>query len=184
MARKKAPKPLDPADVIAARRASLGVRQGYVSLLLRVLFIALAAWLLLSQVFMLTQIKGQGMFPAVKDGDLAIAFRLQSDIQKGDVVIYTRDGASYIGRIAARGGDVVNINEAGTLTVNGTVQSGEIMYPTYAKEAVLYPFTVPDGSYFILGDYRTQTTDSRDFGPVSADAVDAKVITILRRRSL
>ena len=47
-----------------------------------------------------------------------------------------------------------------------------------------YPYTVPTGSFFILGDYRTQSKDSRDFGAVDLADVKAKVITLLRRRSL
>ena len=58
------------------------------------------------------------------------------------------------------------------------------MYPTYAKDEVKYPYTVPEGMVFILGDYRTQAVDSRDFGAVEQKDVQAKVITILRRRSL
>ena len=45
-------------------------------------------------------------------------------------------------------------------------------------------YTVPADSVFILGDYRTQSEDSRDFGPVALTDVKAKVITLLRRRSL
>lgn len=44
--------------------------------------------------------------------------------------------------------------------------------------------TVPEGSVFILGDYRTHAKDSREFGPISIENVKAKVITILRRREL
>ena len=68
--------------------------------------------------------------------------------------------------------------------MNGTPQSGEILYPTYPKEGMEYPYRVPEGTVFVLGDYRTQTEDSRDFGPVSLDDVEGKVITILRRRGI
>ena len=75
------------------------------------------------------------------------------------------------------------LDDSGTLVVNGAVQSGEILYPTYAKDALEYPYTVPEGCFFVLGDYRTQSEDSRDFGPVPLEDVQAKVITLLRRRS-
>lgn len=47
-----------------------------------------------------------------------------------------------------------------------------------------YPYTVPKGCVFVLGDYRTQAEDSRDHGCVKLGDVKAKVITILRRRAL
>ena len=146
--------------------------------------LAAAAWVLFTQVFLLTQAKGNSMFPAVKDGDLLICYRMQTTYAKNDIVVYTRDGKLRVGRILGRAGDLIALDDSGTLVVNGAVQSGEILYPTYAKDALTYPYTVPDNSVFILGDYRTQSEDSRDFGAVSMDDVEAKVITLLRRRSL
>lgn len=171
-------------DIINRRRTNALVKQGYGELFVRVIVLVLAVWLLLTQVFLITQASGSGMFPALKDGDLIIGFRLQKDFVKNDVVVCTVDGKRCIGRVAARGGDVVTLDDSGTLLVNGTPQSGEIIYPSYAKEGQEYPLRVPEGALFILGDYRTQTEDSRDFGPIPLENVEAKVITILRRRGL
>lgn len=171
-------------SLIAVRRNRALDRQGFAALLLRVAFIALAGWILLNRIFLVTQVSGNDMFPAVKDGDLAIAFRIQREYVKGDVVIYTANGETRVGRIAARGADVVTLDDSGVLLVNGTNQTGEILYPTYAKDGLEYPYTVLEENVFILGDYRTQTEDSRDFGSVSLENVQAKVITILRRRGL
>lgn len=172
------------AEIIRKRKSRVLIRQGYVSLLFRVLFLVFSGWLLFTQVFFVTQVKGNEMFPAVKDGDLVIGFRLQQEYAKDDVIAYTVEDGFHIGRIAARGTDVVLLDESGTMLVNGTAQSGEIMYPTYAKEGVEYPLKVPESYMFLLGDYRTQAEDSRDFGPVSMKNVKGKVITILRRRGL
>ena len=57
------------ADVIRARRIALNTREGYISLFFRVVVLALAAYVIFTQVFLITQNKGQGMFPAIKDGD-------------------------------------------------------------------------------------------------------------------
>lgn len=172
------------ASIITNRKNRALDRQGYASLLIRVSFLLLALWVLFTHVFLITQASGSAMFPAVKDGDLIIGFRLERDYAKNDVVVYTADGKTRIGRIAARGDDVVTLDDSGTLLVNGTAQSGEILYPTYAKEGMEYPYRVPEGEVFILGDYRTQTEDSRDFGSIPLEDVQGKVITILRRRGL
>lgn len=172
------------SSIITARRNQALDRQGYASLALRILFLALAGWVMFTQVFLITQVSGNAMFPAVKDGDLVIAFRIQQEYVKNDVIFYTADGKTHIGRIAAREADVVMLDDSGKLLVNGTNQAGEILYPTYAKEGLIYPCAVPEGHVFVLGDYRTQTEDSRDFGPIPMENVKGKVITILRRRGL
>ena len=75
-------------------------------------------------------------------------------------------------------------DDTGILLVNGTAQGGEILYPTYALEGIEYPFRVPENCLFVLGDYRTQATDSRALGPIPLEDVQGKVLTILRRRGL
>lgn len=173
-----------PAKVAKNRRLDILTRRGYLSLLLRLCVITLAVWIVFSQVFLVTQCEGQGMFPAIEDGDLVLVYRLQEKYEKGDVVAYTHNGETLLGRIVAKQTDVVNMNDSGTLQINGTNQGGEIMYPTYSKPGTEYPFRVPEETLFLLGDYRTQAEDSRDFGPIPMDDIQGKVITIVRRRGV
>lgn len=170
--------------MIAARRAQLSIRAGYRSLLARILIIAAAGYIFFTQLFLITQVSGMDMFPALKDGDLAIVFRMQREYAKNDVIAYETTEGIRFSRIAARAGDVISMDDSGTWQVNGTAQGGEILYPTYAAEGVEYPFRVPENSVFVLGDYRTKATDSRSCGPISMEDVIGKVITILRRREL
>ena len=142
------------------------------SLAVRLAVFAALLWVLLTQVYLVTQASGSEMFPAVKDGDLVLGIRLEKDYAKNDVVVYERSGRLRVGRVLARGGD------------NGSAQGGGILYPTYPKSLLSYPYAVPEDSVFILGDCRTQAEDSRDFGPVQCSAVKAKVITLIRRRGL
>jgi signal peptidase I len=69
--------------------------------------------------------------------------------------------------------------------INGNVQQEEIFYPTEAQGGnFTYPYTVEEGSYFVLCDFRTEGYDSRSFGAVSKNTIDGKVITLLRRRGI
>lgn len=182
-----APKKQSIEGVIAARRSKLLARSDSRNLIVRVLLIAGVVYLIFTQAFLLRQVKGMDMFPSLKDGDLSIVFRMQKEYVKNDVITYKTEEGTRFGRIIAREGDVVTINSSGSLQVNGTTQSGEILYPTYPIEGVediKYPYRVPQGCVFVLGDYRTKAKDSRTYGPISMDDVDGKVITILRRRGL
>ena len=181
----KAPKPMaSPIRVIRRRKDALLTRRGYGALGIRLLLIAMAVWFAFSQVFLLHRNQGLGMFPAVKDGDLVLAYRLQQEYGKGDVVVYRAGGQLHLGRVAALGTDVIMMDDSGSLTVNGSPQNGEILYPTFARENTVSPLRVQEGMVFVLGDYRTQTQDSRDFGPIPLDDIQGKVITLVRRRGL
>lgn len=172
------------AEVIAKRRSKLITRQGYKSLFVRVMVLTMVGYMLFTQVFLITQAGGIGMFPAIKDGDLVIAFRLQQKYAAGDVIAFTVDGKQHCGRIIADSNDWFETTENGALRVNGATQGGEILYPTHAREGAENPYTVPDGCVFVMGDYRTRALDSRDFGAIPMADVQGKVITILRRRGL
>lgn len=175
----------DPiSDIIQKRQRTKAVRRGYADLLLRVVLLVAAGWLLFTQVFLLTRTTGNDMFPAIKDGDLILAFRLQREFIKGDVVVFEIDGERKIGRLVADEGDLVTMDSAGTLLVNGAVQTGEILYPTYPKEEQKSEYRVPQGHVFLLGDNRPQANDSREFGSIPKKDVAGKVITLLRRRGL
>ncbi len=181
---KKEKKQWTAAQVIRERRLSLNTKQEYKSLFLRLVAIVLIGYLVFTEVFLITQSSGLGMFPAVKDGDLILAYRLQEEYAKKDVIVYTVNGKQEIGRIVGRETDVINIDTSGTLRVNGTVQTGEILYPTHSRDGLEYQEVVPEGHVYILGDYRTNTKDSRDYGSIPIESVEGKIITILRRRGL
>jgi signal peptidase I len=126
------------------------------------------------------------MYPRLRDGDLILYYRLEQDYAIDDVVAFHVDDRTREARIVAQGGDVVDLTEDGQLLINGNVEEEEeIFYLTYAQEGdVTYPYTVPENSYFVLCDFRTNGYDSRTYGAIPQSDLDGKVITILRRRGI
>ena len=173
-----------PQSVAHNRRIKILNRRGYVSLLLRICVFTAAIWVVFSRIFLITLCNGQDMSPSMEDGDLILAYRLQQEYSKGDVILFRQDGQSAVGRIVALAGDYVALDESGNLVVNGTTQGGEILFPTYAKEGIGYPYKVPKDMVFVLGDHRTKAKDSRDFGPVPMENIEGKVITLIRRQGI
>ena len=135
------------AAVLRRRRSTAENRQELLRLLGRIAVLAALAVVLFSQVFLITQAPDNGMFPAVKDGDLLIGFRLQRRFVKNQLVLYRQGGQMRLGRVLGVAGDVIVLDDSGVPLVNGTAQSGEILYPTYPREGgtLRYPYTVPDG---------------------------------------
>ena len=157
------------------------LKRGYLSLLLRLAVTAAVLLLFFSFVCLLWRVQGQDMYPALRDGDLLLAYRLDKSRNRGDVVIYQAEGQRRAGRIVAREGDQVGITEDGKLTVNGVLQSETVFYETKTEQEN-FSLQVPEGCIYILGDHRDACRDSRDFGPVSVQAVEGRLIGLLRIR--
>lgn len=154
-----------------------------IGLLVRAAIVTLIGWLLLTQVFLLTQAGGNEMYPAVKAGDLLFGYRLQQEYAKNDIVAYRENGVMQIGRIIGKENDVVDRNEAGYLVVNGTVQNRKLLESEADNQAVLYPYTVPQGCVYILPDSNSNGGSMKS-GEIPEMDIIAKIITLLRRRSL
>ena len=125
---------------------------------------------------------GNNMYPAIRDGDLILTYKLEEPI-KTDVIVYNANGKEYVGRLIAKEGDTVEVTEEGELKINGVVSTEEIFYATeFANNTIAYPYKVPKDCYFILNDFRSDITDSRKFGAISIDDVKGKALYVIRRR--
>jgi signal peptidase I len=153
------------------------------SLLLQIFMILTALYLMFHFVFGLLVVPSQDMKPRLDAGDLLVYYRLDREPSAGDVICFEKNGTTYAGRVAAVGGDTVEITEEETLKVNGSVMiEQEIFYPTPRYEGFTdYPLEVPAGAYFILSDFREGGEDSRYFGCVEKSEILGTVIMALRR---
>lgn len=142
-------------------------------------------WAMFGLVLGVYRMSGEAMYPRMRDGDLVVFFRLDRDFAVTDVATYEVNGRRHTARVVAMGGDTVELTEEGLLMVNGNVQTEEIFYETTAiSGGVSYPYTVPEGSYFMLADNRTGAIDSRSYGAISANEIQGKVIWLFRSRGI
>jgi signal peptidase I len=118
------------------------------------------------------QIPSSSMENSLRIGDRVLvnklAYRFGSDAQRGDVVVFDGTGyfgnADYIKRVVGVGGDrVVCCDQEGRLEVNGrSVDESSFLYPGDSPSNVPFDVVVPQGRLFVLGDHRSDSSDSRD----------------------
>lgn len=183
--KKEGPEKKEGQDRAGRDRRQSPLVQDIQLLLLKIgILAALAAFLFLF-VFGIARCTDASMFPAVKDGDLAVYYRTDKDYRQGDVVVLEVDGKTQIRRVAAVAGDTVDVREDG-LFINGALQQENNIYEETQRyqEGIDFPVTLEEGEIFVLGDAREHSTDSRIYGPVKAEDTKGTVITLIRRRGI
>jgi signal peptidase I len=125
------------------------------------------------------RVEGTSMLPVLEDQDRLfinkLAYRV-GEIHRGDVVVflYPHDHEkSYIKRVIAGPGDDLKIDH-GQVYVNGARAEEPYVPKRFADDRSQPEMTVPAHEYFVMGDHRSISSDSRDFGPVDRELIYGK----------
>lgn len=125
-------------------------------------------------------VKGSSMKPTLRENDVLLFYRLDSQFHPGDVVVFRKDGqVEYVKRVVAVAGDEVELDEEnGVLLINQEPVEEDYIYTKTLpnSEKVTFPLTVGEGEVFVLGDNRENSMDSRDFGCVKIGDITGRVI--------
>ncbi|MFG2110978.1 signal peptidase I [Micromonospora chersina] len=120
------------------------------------------------------------MRPTLQPGDHVLVGKL-AEPGRGDLAVFARSGELSVKRVVALGGDEIGI-EDGELVVNGRTVEEPYVDHRLLDGVYFGPVTVPPGSVFVLGDNRTDSIDSRTFGPVARSDVLGRVVLRLWRQ--
>jgi signal peptidase I len=127
------------------------------------------------------KVEGTSMLPGVADQERIFInkflYRFEA-IERGDVVVFRYPGdpsKNYIKRIVGVPGDQIEILR-GEVLVNGQRLAEPYVPKEFRDERSMGEIVVPAGSYFVLGDHRNLSSDSRDFGVVERAAICGKAV--------
>ncbi len=147
---------------------------------LRDLGIAVAASaVIITCIYQPVRVEGTSMQPRLHDRDRLFinkfVYRFEG-VHRGDVVVFHYPGdptKSYIKRVIALPGDVLRITD-GAVYVNGEALKEPYVPAQYEDGRSVAEERIPAGSYWVMGDHRSTSSDSRDFGPVNRGAIYGK----------
>lgn len=127
---------------------------------------------------MRVDVVGEAMSPTLLNGESALATRRFDGIDRGDIIgfKYPRDESkNFIKRVIGMPGERIE-SAAGQVSINGQVLSESYVIEQNRSGDTWGPVVIPDGHYFVMGDNRGNSSDSRHWGPVARAAVWARVL--------
>ena len=121
---------------------------------------------------------GINMEPTIMDGQVCTIVEnayIASDPERGDVVLFIVNDASFLSRVIGLPGETITI-EDGAVYIDGTILDEPYLPDGTITESDIKEFKVTDNNYVIMGDNRTQSYDSRTGGSIPLDIIEAEVL--------
>jgi signal peptidase I len=148
-------------------------------------FSVVLAVILIVFIYQPVKVEGTSMMPALTDQERIFINKFTyrfgaAEIERGDMVVFwfpLDKSKSYIKRVIGLPGDVVTISD-GTVMVNGIPLDEPYVPEEYRDHQSLPPHPVPPDSYFVLGDHRSSSNDSRVWGTVERSYIYGKAVFV------
>jgi len=173
----------DPLQSSNPAPAALCKSSGVVLWLRDLIVAAAASVLIITFLYQPVRVEGTSMLPRLEDSDRLFINKFVyhfTAVERGDVVVfhYPRDPEkSYIKRVIALPGDTLRIDH-GSVYVNGTLLREPYVPRVYRDNRSVAEMVIPAGDYYMMGDHRSISSDSRDFGPVDRSLIYGKAVFV------
>ena len=124
------------------------------------------------------RVYGSSMAPTLHNGEILVSVKTK-DFSSCDIIAFYHGNKLLIKRYIAGSADYVNIDEDGAVSVNGTLlEEPYLAEKAYGEADIEFPYQVPDQRYFVMGDNRSVSIDSRSsiVGCIAGDQIVGKVV--------
>ncbi len=153
-------------------------RKAFLSTVSILIVVAAISVLLVTLLFPVIQVDGTSMESTLNDGDVLVLTTI-GEFQTGDLIAFYYQNKLLLKRVIGLPGDTISIDEDGFVTVNGEVLSEEYVQEiSLGVSDITYPYQVPEDRYFVMGDNRATSIDSRTttIGCIESEQVVGRVI--------
>lgn len=168
-------------EEVKAERERLAYRSRYTRVLrstIYALVVVAAVAVLLATLFLpVLQVSGDSMNPTLQDKDVIVLVKSGS-LKTGDLCGFYWQNKLLLKRVIGLPGDIISLDENGVVTVNGTVLDEPYVDELALGECdIKFPYQVPENRYFVLGDHRATSINSRSsvIGCVEKNQIVGKV---------
>ena len=175
---KRKPLPKEVAEERKRLRKRARNTRRLITALGALVVVAAIAVLLATFVFPVIQVSGDSMEPTLSDGDVLVLINTDN-YSSGQLCCIAWQNKLLIKRVIALPGDIVDIDQYGTVSVNGEMLDEPYVTDKSLGECDLdFPYQVPEGTFFVMGDRRASSIDSRSsaVGSVDGDQIVGRVL--------
>lgn len=146
--------------------------------ILTILLIAIILLNLFTHVFAVVRFYGDGMEPTLENHQILVVLRTE-EAKPGDMVAFYFNNKALVRRVIAEDGQQITVNEDGSVLVdNNPLAEPYVKKLSFGQCNLEFPYTVPLDQYFVMGDNRETSMDSRlrEIGTVTKERLIGKVI--------
>lgn len=173
-----------PEDIIQDKLEAFQQKRDMIELLRSIFIIFVVCFVVFGLLLGIGRVKGNSMYTTLCDKDIVLLWRPVREYKQGDIIFFEnqQEDREVVKRIIGMPGDIVDIDLQGNVVINGEILVEDyITSDTLIREGdVTFPVELADDEYFVMGDNRAISYDSREIGPIKRDDIDGKVIFVAR----
>lgn len=124
------------------------------------------------------QIYGASMTPTLNESDIVVSVK-GAEFEQGDLIAFYVGNKILVKRVIALPGQIVDMDEDGTIYVDGTIlDEPYLTEKSYGDANIELPYQVPESRYFCMGDHRATSVDSRhtEIGCISEEQIVGRIV--------
>ncbi len=164
-------------DEIKREKYNKKYRKALMSTLYTLIVVAAVAVLIATIAMPVMEISGNSMSPTLNDKEIVVLFKT-TKFERGELICFSYQNKLLIKRVIGTPGDVINIDKDGNVFVNSSLVNEPYLSNKALGECdIKFPYTVSENHYFVMGDNRTTSIDSRSgvIGEIGSEQAIGKI---------